>query len=216
MPCMPSDLIGAFHILLAGREKNTKKVNFASCFHGLFSLTDFHSKHSEALHGITKMSRATSLTDFISYKESCFLICISSLLYFLSCLPIQPSVHPSVCSCVHTSVHSSNYQMFIEQLPGIVQFSSIQLLSHVQLFATLWTAAHQASLSITNSQSLLKLMSIESVMPSNHLILCRPLLLLPSIFPRIRVFSSESVFKSGDQSIGVSASASVLPMNIQD
>ena len=59
-------------------------------------------------------------------------------------------------------------------------------------FATLWTAAHQASLSITNSQSLLKLMSIESVMPSNHLILCRTLLLLPSIFPSIRVFSNES------------------------
>ena len=65
--------------------------------------------------------------------------------------------------------------------------------SHVQLFVTPWTAACQASLSITNFQSLLKLMSIESVMPSNHLILCRPLLLLPSIIPRIRVFSSESV-----------------------
>ena len=73
------------------------------------------------------------------------------------------------------------------------QFSSVQSLSRVQLFATPWTAAHQASLSITNSQSLLKLMSIESVMPSNHLILCRPLLLPPSIFPSIRVFSSESV-----------------------
>ena len=72
-------------------------------------------------------------------------------------------------------------------------FSSVQLLSHVQLFATPWTAARQASLSITNSQSLLKLMPIESVMPSNHLILCRPLLLLPSIFPSIRVFSNESV-----------------------
>ena len=71
--------------------------------------------------------------------------------------------------------------------------SSVQSLSHVQLFVTPWTAAHQASLSITNSQSLLKLMSIESVMPSNHLILCRPLLLPPSIFPSIRVFSSESV-----------------------
>ena len=68
-----------------------------------------------------------------------------------------------------------------------------QLLSHVWLFATPWTAAHQASLSITNSQSLYKLMSIESVMPSNHLILCHPLLLLPSIFPSIRVFSNESV-----------------------
>ena len=70
-------------------------------------------------------------------------------------------------------------------------FSSIQLLSHVWLFAIPWTAAHQASLSITNSQSLLKLRSIESVMPSNHLILCCPLLLLPSIFPSIRVSSNE-------------------------
>ena len=74
----------------------------------------------------------------------------------------------------------------------IISFTSVLLLSHVRLFATVWTAAHQASLSITNSQSLLKLMSIESVMPSNH-ILCRPLLLLPSVFPNIRVFSDESV-----------------------
>ena len=70
-------------------------------------------------------------------------------------------------------------------------FSSVQSLSRVQLFATPWTAAHQASLSIANSRSLPKLMSIESVMPSNHLILYRPLLLLPSIFPSIRVFSNE-------------------------
>ena len=73
-----------------------------------------------------------------------------------------------------------------------VQFSSVQSLSRVRLFATPWTAACQASLSITNSWSLPRLMSIESVMPSNHLILCRPLLLLPSIFPSIRVFSNES------------------------
>ena len=70
--------------------------------------------------------------------------------------------------------------------------SSVQSLSRVQLFVTLWTAPCQASLSITNSLSLPKLMSVESVMPSNHLILCRPLLLLPSIFPSIRVFSNES------------------------
>ena len=75
------------------------------------------------------------------------------------------------------------------------KFSSVQLLSHVQLFVTTWTAARQASLPIINSQSLLKLMFIESVMPSNHLILCRPLLFLPSIFPSIRVFSSESVLR---------------------
>ena len=75
---------------------------------------------------------------------------------------------------------------------GDCDFSSAQSLSHVWLFVTPWTTAWQASLSITNSQSLLKLMSIESVMPSNHLILCRPLLLLLSIFPSIRVFSNES------------------------
>ena len=75
---------------------------------------------------------------------------------------------------------------------SVVQFSSVQLLSHVQLFPTPWTAGHQASLSITNSQSLLKLLSIESVMPSNHLILCRPLLLLSSISASISIFSSES------------------------
>ena len=74
-------------------------------------------------------------------------------------------------------------------------FSSVQSLSCVQLFATLWTAAHQASLSITNSWSLLKLKSIRSVMSSNHLILCHPLLILPSIFPSIRVFSNESVLR---------------------
>ena len=76
-----------------------------------------------------------------------------------------------------------------------IQFSSFQLLSHVWPFATPWTAACQASLSITNSRSLLKLMSIESVMPFDHLILCHPLLLLPSNFPSIRVFSNESVLR---------------------
>ena len=73
-----------------------------------------------------------------------------------------------------------------------LQFSSVQSLIHVQLFATPWTAEHQASLSITNSQSLPKPMSIELVMPANHLILCCPLLLLPSILPSIRVFSNKS------------------------
>ena len=95
----------------------------------------------------------------------------------------------------------------------LLQFSSVQLLSPVGLFATPWTAARQASLSITNSWSLLKPMSIESVMPSNHLILCRPLLLLPSVFPSIRVSSSESVLCI---IFGQSIGASVLPMNIQD
>ena len=81
----------------------------------------------------------------------------------------------------------------LNEVELFIQFSSVRSLSHVQLFATPWTAACQASLSVTNSWSLLKLISIESVMPSNHLILCCPLLLLPSIFPSIEVFSSESV-----------------------
>ena len=88
--------------------------------------------------------------------------------------------------------------------------SSVQSLSHFQLFATPWTATCQASLSIPNSWNLLKLMSIELGMPFNHFILCCPLLLLASIFPSIRVFSNESVFTWGGQSIGVSASTSVL------
>ena len=102
------------------------------------------------------------------------------------------------------------------RLLSMSSVSSVQLLSHVQLFGTPWTAAHQTSLSITNTQSLLKLMFIESVMPFNNLILCHPLLLLPSIFPRIRVFSIRSIFASGDQNIGVSALALVLPVNIQE
>ena len=77
----------------------------------------------------------------------------------------------------------------------VPSFSLVKLLSHAHLFVTPWSAAHQASLSITNSRSLLKLISIESVMPSNYLILCHLLLLLPSIFPSIRVFSNESVLR---------------------
>ena len=96
-----------------------------------------------------------------------------------------------------------------------VQFSLVQSLSHARLFATPWTGARQASLSFTISQSLLKLTFIESVIPSNHLVLCRPLLLLPSIFPSIRVFSNESALALSGQSFGDSAAPSVLPVNIQ-
>ena len=96
------------------------------------------------------------------------------------------------------------------------QFSSVQSLSHAQLFMTPWTAACQVSLSITNSQSLLKLMTTELVMPSYHPILCRLLLLLPSVFPASESFPVSWLFTLGGQSFGASASASVLPMNIQD
>ena len=95
--------------------------------------------------------------------------------------------------------------------------SSVQFCrSVVSDSVTPWTAVHQASLSTTNSQSLLKFLSIESVMPSNHLTLWPPLLLLPSVFPHTRVFYNESVLRNRWPNIGVSASASVLPMNIQD
>ena len=100
--------------------------------------------------------------------------------------------------------------------PPELQFSSVQSLSRVHIFATPWTAARQASLSITNSQSLLKLMSIESLMPSNHLILCCPLVLLPSISPRIRVFSNESVLHIGWPKYWSFSFSISLPMNTQD
>ena len=95
-----------------------------------------------------------------------------------------------------------------------VQFSSFQSLSHVRLFATPWTAARQASLSFTNSRSSLRLMSIESVIPSSHLILCR-LFSCPQSFPASESLQMSQLFASGGQNIGVSASASVLPMNTQ-
>ena len=98
----------------------------------------------------------------------------------------------------------------------IKEFSSVQSLSPVPLFVTPWITACQASLSITNSRSLPKPMSIESVMPSSHLILCHHLLLLPPILPNIRVFTVSQLFAWGGQSIGVSASTSVLPMNTRD
>ena len=98
----------------------------------------------------------------------------------------------------------------------IAWFSSVQSLSQVWLFVIRWTAARQASLSITKSLCSPKPMSIESVMPSSHLILYHPFLLLPSIFPSIRGFPMNQLFTWCGQSIGVSASASVLPMNTQD
>ena len=112
-----------------------------------------------------------------------------------------------------SSYFTIKYQFLIFIIFIFVQFSSV---SHVQLFVTPWTAAHQASLSITNFQSLLKLMSIESVMLSSHLILCHPLFFSPSNLPASVSFPMSQSFASGCQSIGVSASTSVLPMNIQD
>ena len=111
------------------------------------------------------------------------------------------------------------YITCLEETSKEYQFSSVQSLSRVWLFATPWTAARQASLSITNSQNLPKPMSTELVMPSNRLILCRPLLLLPSIFPSVRVFSNESALRirrPKDWSFSFNISPSSVPRNTQD
>jgi len=117
------------------------------------------------------------------------------------------------CIIVMSSMASRNSRARLPVLPWL---SSVQSLSCVQLFETPWTTAHQVSLSITNSWSLPKLMSIESVMPSNHLILCHPFCSCLQSFPASGSFQMSQLFISGGQSNGVSASESVLPMNIQD
>ena len=112
--------------------------------------------------------------------------------------PVSKNTHQNSLFLVILVFRAWIFSILLECMdkhPQLLHFSSVQSLSRVWLFVTPWTAACQASLSITNSQSLLKLMSIESVMPSNHLIFCRPLLLLPSIFSSIRVFPSESVLQ---------------------
>ena len=114
-----------------------------------------------------------------------------------------------------SSLQSHELQHSRPLCPPLCPFSSVQSLSHVQLFVTQWNAARQASLSIINSQSLLKLMSIDSVMPSNYLILCRTFSSRPQSFPISGSFPISQFFASSGQSIKVSASALVLPMNIQ-
>ena len=140
----------------------------------------------------------------------------SHTLLYLNLLNITAATYWATMRC---TTCGRCFQLFLYSLQSIhhsVPFRSVQSLSRVWLFATPWIAAHQASLSITNSRSSLKLMSIESVMPSSHLILCRPLLLLPQIPPSIRVFPMSQLFAWGGQSSGVSALASFLPKNTQD
>ena len=124
--------------------------------------------------------------------------------------PGEGNNYPLEYSCLENSMKRGDWWATVHRV------SSVQLLSRVQLFETPWTAARQASLSTTNSRSLLILMSIELVMPSSHLILCRPLFLLPQSLPASESFPVSQLFPWGGQSIGVSASASVLPMNTQD
>ena len=135
------------------------------------------------------------------------------LLFSLDDEAVYNHQHSMTQSFIHSFIHLCT---MLGTYKRKTLFSSVQSLSHVQLFTNPWTTAHQASLSITSSRSLLKLVSTELVMPSNGLILCCHLLLLPSIFPSSGSFQMSQLFASGGQSIGVSASASVLPMNIQD
>ena len=164
--------------------------------------------------------------DIHSWDESssfnmCYRIYIS--LFGLQFSSVAQSC-PTLCNPMNLSmsglpVHHPLLDFFLRMLlffnkTGLsFQFSSVQSLNHVWPFVTPWTAACQASLSITSSWSPPKPMSIVLVMPSHHLILSHPLLLPPSIFPSIRVFSNESAFASGGKLIGVSAPTSVPPMN---
>ena len=130
------------------------------------------------------------LHQFLLYSK------VNQLYVYIYRLPLGFLSHPTpIPSLQVITEHRAELPVLYSSFPLAIYFThgSDQSLSHVLLFATPWTIACQASLSITNSWSLLKLMFIKSVMPSNHLILCCPLLLLPSIFPSIRVFSSESV-----------------------
>ena len=124
--------------------------------------------------------------------QCCVSFCLYSKMSHLYPLTFRFYSHVVVQSLSHAQLFASPWTAAHQ---ASLSFSSVQLLSLVWCFATPWTAAHQASLSITNFWNLLKLMSIALVMPSNHLIFCRPLVLLPSIFPSIRVFSKESVLR---------------------
>ena len=151
------------------RREERPWPNFGSCFCVLFLLT-------LSLPYVNWVSQEGCLF----YPRSSFRSSDVSLFYFPRLL-------------LSLSFSHCHFELLFPILTVSVQFSSVQSLSRVHLFVTPWITARQASLSITNSRSLLKLMPIESVMPSSHLILCRPLLLLPSIFPSIRVFCNESI-----------------------
>ena len=127
---------------------------------------------------------------------------------------IEYQTHFHICIKCSSSKLKHSRNMPVKRVPLLGIISSVQSLSRVWLFATPWIAARQASLSINNSRSLLKLMSIESVIPCSHLILCRPFSSCPQSLPASGSFPMSQLFAWGGQSIGVSASASVLPMNI--
>ena len=151
----------------------------------------------------------------ILYMIKLILIAISQISLLFSCYVVSNSCNPMDCSPPGSSVHGISQARILEWVSNIIsQFSWVQSLSRVRLFVTPWTAACQASLSITNSWSLLKLMSIKSVMPSSHHVI--PFSSCPQSLPAPGSFPKSQLFTWGGQSIGVSASESVLPMNTQD
>ena len=203
-------------------------------------LTDTHSVQFSSVQSlshvwlfatpwITACQASLSITNSRSSPK---LMCIESVMpssHLILCCPLLllPPIPPSIRVLLYTKeinnkdvLHSAgNYIQEIEKeymYVYVCTFVVVQSLSHVRFFATLWTAACQASLSFTISRNLLKLMSIESLMPSNHLIPCHPFSFCPQSFPASGSFLMIWLSVSGGQSIGTSASASVLPVNIQD
>ena len=136
----------------------------------------------------------------------------------LDLIDIYRTFHPKTMNFTFFSSVQRTFSRIVHNLShkSRLQFSSVQLHSHVQLFVTPWTSACQSFLSITSSRSLLKLKSIELVIPSNHLILCLLFSSCLQSFPSSESFQMRQFFASGGQSVGVSASTSVLPVNIQD
>ena len=143
-------------------------------------------------------------------------ICNSKARFPFLSLPVEAGEWPITLMPAFSVGKILEWKNVGKRIPGLAVLSSVQLLSHVQLFATPWIAAGQAFLSITNCRSLPKPMSIESVKPYNHLILYHPLIPCPQSFTASVSFQMSQLFSSGGQSIGASASTSVLPMNTQD
>ena len=188
----------------------------------------FHSKYAvfKSFYGSTYNTSGVILCVWVLFNvriKYFITLILMSIVYLLIVLWIDVILpHFSFHSCLKKIFFIVVELLYIVVLVSAVEQSESAISVHqfscsvLSDSVTPWTAACQTSLSITNSWSLLKLMSIESVMPSNHLLLCHPLLPLPSIVPKIRSFPRSQFFASDGQSIGVSISASVLPMSIQD
>ena len=158
------------------------------------TLTSRETEHLSHIHTNVKQWNQDFTPDFFLSKAKCLLLPYATSLIGSTVVLKKTYILERRCVCVYISIPWGRKESgTTERLT--LQFSSVQSLNHVCLFATPWTAARQASLSITNPQSLLKLMSFELVMPSNHLILCHPLHLPPSIVSSIRIFSNESVLR---------------------